>query len=99
MEIRSDLAAAQADAWAATGAPGTWWSGAERVAIAAETRHAASCRLCAARKDALSPSMVGGDHDSLEPLPAPAIEAIHRIRTDPGRLGHGLYRGVIDAGL
>ena len=99
MDIRSDLAGAQADAWAATGAPGTWWSGAERVAIAAETRHAAGCRLCAARKDALSPSMVAGDHDSLEPLPAPAIEAIHRIRTDPGRLGHGWYRGVIDAGL
>jgi len=97
--IRSDLASAQADAWDAIGAPGTWWSGAERVAIAAETRHATGCRLCAARKAALSPSMVAGDHDSLGVLPASAIEAIHRIRTDPGRLGHAWYRGLIEAGL
>jgi hypothetical protein len=99
MDIRADLTTAQADAWAAIGAPGTWWTGAERVAIAAETRHAAGCRLCAARKAALSPSMVAGDHDSLGGLPSSAIEAIHRIRTDPGRLGESWYRGLIDAGL
>lgn len=99
MDIRPDLATAQAEAWAGIGAPGTWWSGAERVAIAAETRHAAGCRHCAARKEALSPSMVGGEHDSLGVLPAPAIEAIHRIRTDPGRLGESWYRGVIAQGL
>jgi hypothetical protein len=96
---RSDLAAAQADAWAGIGATGTWWTGVERVAIAAETRHAAGCRLCAARQEALSPSMVAGDHDSLGTLPSSAIEAIHRIRTDPGRLGESWYRGVIAAGL
>lgn len=99
MDIRSDLATAQAEAWAGIGAPGTWWSGAERVAIAAETRHADGCRLCAARRTALSPSMVSGDHDSLAVLPSSAIEAIHRIRTDPGRLGEGWYRGLIGAGL
>lgn len=97
--IRRDLAAAQALAWSEVGAPGTWWNGAERVAIATETRHAAQCRLCAARRQALSPSMVAGEHDSLGVLPAPAIEAIHRIRTDPGRLGHGWYRGIVEAGL
>lgn len=97
--IRMDLAEAQVAAWAEIAAPGTWWSGRERVAIAAETRHAAGCRLCAARKDALSPSLVAGDHESLGALPAPAVEAIHRIRTDPGRLGHGWYRGIIESGL
>ncbi|MBX3499869.1 MAG: hypothetical protein KF889_10525 [Alphaproteobacteria bacterium] len=97
--IRRDLAAAQAQAWSEVGEPGTWWNGAERVAIAAETRRAAQCRLCAARKVALSPSMAAGDHDTPGVLPAPAIEAIHRIRTDPGRLGHGWYRGIVEAGL
>lgn len=99
MDVRADLMTTQTDAWSAIGAPGTWWTGAERVAIAAQTRHAASCRLCAARKEALSPSMVAGDHDSLDVLAAPAIEAIHRIRNDSGRLGHAWYRGLIDTGL
>src|SRR5262245_11696648 len=43
MQIRSDLTDAQAKAWAAIGDPGTWWTGVERVAIVAETRHADSC--------------------------------------------------------
>ena len=98
-DVRPDLAAAQASAWAEIGAPGTWWTGAERVAIAAETRHAVRCRLCAARAAALSPSMVSGAHDSLDVLPAPAIEAIHRLRTDSGRLGERWYRGVLNSGL
>src|SRR5215831_4760092 len=43
--IRDDLAAAHSRAWARIGHPGTWWDGAQRVAIAAETRHALSCEL------------------------------------------------------
>lgn len=97
--VRADLAAAQAGAWAALGTAGTWWTGAERVAIAAETRHAAGCSLCAARKQALSPYGVAGAHDSLGVLPPAAIEAIHRIRTDSGRLSKAWYRQVVDAGL
>ena len=53
--IRADIPAAHARAWAWIAAPGNWLTGAERVAIAAETRHALDCRLCAARKQALSP--------------------------------------------
>ena len=34
--------------------PGTWLTGAERVAIASETRNAPNCTLCKQRKDALS---------------------------------------------
>ena len=99
MDIRADLVEAQTIAWAKIGLPGTWWNAAERVAIAAETRHAAGCVLCAARKAALSPNMVGGDHASLGALPPAAIEAVHRIRTDSGRLGEAWFRGVMAAGL
>ena len=60
------------------GRPGTWWTGADRVAIAAETRHVVRCELCVARREALSPAMVAGDHSSLGTLPAAAVEAIHR---------------------
>ncbi len=99
MHIRTDMADAQAHAWARIGEPGTWWTGAERIAIAAETRHALSCPLCAARKAAVSPAMVGGDHATLGALPGAAVEAIHRIRNDPGRIGAAWYRSVLADGL
>lgn len=95
MEIRPELLAAQATAWQHLGWPGTWWTGAERVAMVAETRHAADCALCRARRDAAIPAGVTGTHDSRASLPAPAIEAIHRIRTDSGRLGETWYRRLI----
>ena len=94
MDIRSDLAEAQATAWREIGRPGTWWTGPERVAIAAEVRHAPGCALCTARKLALSPNAVGGDHSAITDLPAAAIEAVHRAATDSGRLGEGWYRGL-----
>jgi len=99
MPARADTIQAQEKAWNEIGRAGTWWTGVERVAIAAETRHAVSCPLCAARRQALSPSMVGGDHASLRMLPAAAVEAIHRIRTDSGRIGEAWYRGLLAAGM
>jgi hypothetical protein len=97
--IRRDLASAHARAWARIGAPGTWWDGTARVAIAAEARHASSCALCRRRHEALSPIGITGTHDSLGQLPEVAVEAVHRIRTDPSRLSERWYRGVVAAGL
>jgi hypothetical protein len=51
--IREDLAAAYRSAWAHIAGPGTWLTGAQRVAIAAETRSARDCALCRERKQAL----------------------------------------------
>jgi hypothetical protein len=99
MHIRADLAEAQRTAWEQVGAPGTWWTSAERIAIAAETRHALACPLCIARKDAVSPTMVGGDHATLGALSRAAVEAVHRIRTDPGRIGEAWHRRVLAQGL
>ncbi len=98
--IREDLATAQTQAWQRLAAPGTWWSGAERIAIAAETRHANNCSFCAARAAALSPLAVAGAHERLESsLTDAAAEAIHRIRTDPGRLGETWFQRLRDNGL
>jgi hypothetical protein len=80
-------------------APGTWWTGAERVAIAAEGRHATGCSLCRERKAALSPGAVRGDHDTRGELPAPVVDVIHRVRTDAGRLTRDWLDGVIAGGL
>jgi hypothetical protein len=97
--IRDDLRAAHVRAWGAVGRPGTWWAAAERVAIAAEVRAAATCTLCAARRAALSPYTVSGTHDGPGILTPPAIEAVHRITTDPGRLTRAWFDDLAAAGL
>jgi hypothetical protein len=97
--IRDDLAAAHARVWDRLGGPGTWWDGAERVAIAAETRHAPSCDLCLRRKEALSPAAIEGRHDRLGNLPHSVVEVVHRVCTDPGRLSEHWFRDVMAAGL
>ena len=97
--VRADLVAAQGRAWHRVAAPGTWWTGEERIEIAAETRHATACGLCCARKAALSPNSVQGEHESLGQLPAPVIDLIHRVRTDPGRLSRRWFDELAVAGL
>jgi hypothetical protein len=99
LAIREDLAAAHRRALHHLARPGTWWDGAERVALMAEARHASSCALCRRRKEALSPAAVAGSHDSLGELPDIAVEVVHRIRTDPARLTRRWYEGAIEAGL
>ena len=81
------------------GRPGTWLTGAERIAIAAEARNASQCALCQRRKEALSPHSVDGSHDHLGDLPELEVEQIHRIRTDPGRLSRSWYRKLRDGGM
>jgi hypothetical protein len=97
--IRADLPAAHQERFEALARPGSWWSGAERVAIAEEVRNAAACTLCRERKQALSPEAVDGEHDSPGTLPAHAIDVIHRVTTDPARLSRRWFDSVIDSGL
>ena len=63
--IRTDLVLAHRRAWDLIASPGTWWTGSERVAMAAETRAADYCSLCRKRREALSPYSEKGDHDSV----------------------------------
>lgn len=99
LPIRPALAGAIELAWHRLARPGTWWSGAERLAIAAEVRHALVCPLCAARKGALSPYTVAGEHSSVTDLPAEAIEAAHRLRTDAGRITKQWVRKIVEGPL
>ena len=84
--IRGDIAGAHRAYWQTLARPGSWWTGPERIAIAAESRNAPTCRCCAARKQALSPAAVEGEHDCGEGLPRAAVDAIHRVVTDSGRI-------------
>jgi hypothetical protein len=56
LHVRSDLVEAHERGWAVIAAPGTWLTGARRVAVAAEIRRARDCALCARIKAALSPT-------------------------------------------
>ena len=98
-DVRQDIAETHRNTWDHIAAPGTWLSGERRVAIAAETRHAAGCALCQERKEALSPYAVEGDHDDLGDLPGAVIEMIHRIVTDPGRITQSWVDGLIAGGI
>lgn len=99
ISIRPDLVAAHQRAWSRLAEPGRWWTSHERLAIAAEARHAAGCSLCAARKAALSPYSLDGRHDSLHALPDKLIEVVHRVVTDPGRLTQKWYQRIVEAEL
>ena len=97
--IRDDLVAAHQRAWRRLAQPGTWWTGPQRVAIAAETRQAVTCKLCQQRQTAVTPNAVGGSHDHFGMLPDPVIDVIHRVRMDASRLTATWYNRVIDGGL
>jgi len=98
-DVRDDIMASQNRAWQALARPGTWWSGAERVAIAREARAARECGLCKQRKAALSPYSVTGTHDAATGLTSAVVEAAHRIATDPGRLSRRWFDETLADGL
>jgi len=99
LPIREPLARERERAWRRLAEPGTWWKGAERLAIAAESRLAHACALCRARKEALSPYTVEGAHETGGALPPAAVEAIHRLTTDAGRLTRKWLAGLLAEGL
>ena len=101
--VRDDLAAAHARYWGRLARPGANWSGAERVAIARETRQAGGCAFCARLRAALSPYALAGAHDvapgNVGLLSAPAIDAVHRIVNDASRLTRAWYERTLADGL
>ena len=90
------LAEVHRSVWDRIGRCGTWWTGEERVAIVAEARQALTCELCIERSEVLSPMMIEGDHESVSDLPSAAIDLIHRLTTDPGRLSREWAVEIMD---
>lgn len=99
LPIRPGLAVAVEGAWTRLASAGTWWSGTERMAIAAEVRNAQGCRLCKERKQALSPYAARGAHESLGNLPGEAVEAVHRLVTNASRITEAWVRTMADGPL
>lgn len=97
--IREDIGREHRAFWQRLAGPGSWWSGEQRVAIAKASRGALDCRLCIARKAALSPNAVQGTHDHDGELPEVVVDAAHRIVTDQGRITRGYVEDNAAAGL
>jgi alkylhydroperoxidase family enzyme len=81
--VRDNLLQAQRAAWEALAGPGSWWSGAERVALARQLRAARSMRG--------KPPRLRGD-PAADSLPAAARAAVWRIALDPHQLDRDWYR-------
>ncbi len=96
--VREDLPAVHRRAWQRLAQAGNWWTGAERVAIAAEVRNAWQCPLCKARKAALSPYTIAGTHECVSKLSKAAIDVIHRVVTDSGRLTEAWFEKTMASG-
>ena len=97
--IRQDLREAYSSYWEDLAGPGSWWTGAERVAIAQEVRNATTCTYCRARKETLSPYNFPGTHDSFGTLEEVAVDAVHRVITDQSRITQAWITGNIEQGL
>jgi len=99
LDIRSELARQRSIAWERLASAGTWWTGAERLAIAAEVRNAHACGLCRRSKEALSPYTVAGSHDGPGQLSPETVEIVHRITTDAGRLTRKWLHSMLESGV
>lgn len=85
--VREDMATALRRSWADIGRPGTWWTGPERVAIAA-----------LARVERIQRNEPPWSRDRGEPstsLPEKAVEAARKIGADPAQLDREWAEGVI----
>jgi len=102
LPLRSNLTEAHALSWRSIAEPGAFWTGPERVEMVAQSRAAMNCKLCEERKAALSPFAVTGEHDEIpggSDLPLVLVDAIHRIRSDPGRLTKSVFDQVVAASI
>ncbi len=95
--FRTDLVDAHEAVAATVTRPGTWWTGAERRAIALEVRRALDHVdlppwLAPSGQDQDHPAAIPADH----PLPAAAVDAIWRITNHPGTLTNEWYTGIVD---
>jgi hypothetical protein len=92
MNVRADLSAAQSDAWAALGAPGTWWTGDQRVELAA------TAQMAMTDPNSLPPWIAPSSGEGLLPdnpmAPTVAHDAVYRIAAHAGTLTESWFEHV-----
>jgi len=79
------------------GAPGDWLTGEQRVEAWRHSRAAETDELDRRRRAAISPFAVVGEHQCTDLLSAAAVEVVHRVASDPGRLTRSWADPLIDS--
>lgn len=97
IEATESIRASQLAAAAAIADAGDWLTGDQRVEAWRHAREAATNELDRRRRAAVSPSAVAGEHLGTDLLPAAAIEVVHRVASDPGRLTRAWAEPLIEA--
>jgi len=97
--IRAGITDVHRGYWQTLAKPGNWFSGAQRVAIAAEVRNSLVCPFCAERKGALSPYALEGEHLAGDILSNEIVDAVHRVVTDQSRITRSYVEGNTAAGF
>ncbi|MEM7287799.1 MAG: alkylhydroperoxidase-related (seleno)protein [Actinomycetota bacterium] len=92
--FRPDLVEAQRGVLANAARAGAWWTGEERLAMAAEVRRARDHADLPPWEAPSTAGLVADDHV----LPAAAVDAVWRITNHPGSLTAAWYHGIV-AGL
>ena len=97
--VRPGFTEAHQRFWDRLAAPGTWWTGKERIDIAREARAARDCSYCHERKVALSLHTATGTHTRVTHLPPVAVEVVHAVMRDASRLTRKWYEARLSDGL
>jgi hypothetical protein len=97
LAVRDDLVDAYRTSWEHLAAPGSWWTGAQRVALAriAATAYATDDPL----PPWVAPSTVDGALPADLPVPDAAADVAYRVARHAGTITEDWYRGVLDRGL
>lgn len=100
--VRKDLVEAHQRAFRRIAEPGSWWTGAQRVAIAQAARDAERCELCDRKTAALSPHTISESHGPCQVLNGEIVDVIHRVHRDTNRLTRSdvtrITEGVMSVG-
>jgi hypothetical protein len=97
--VSEELRQAHSATWQTIASAGDFWDARARIEMVHSARAARECSLCRQRKAALSPFAIDGSHDDSTALPDAAIDFIHRLISDPGRLTYSVFEQVISAGI
>jgi hypothetical protein len=85
-DVEELITSALSAAAASLVAPGDWLTGDQRRAAAIQVLDARTNELDEQRRQAISPNAVVGGHTATGELSAEAVEVVHRVASDPGRL-------------
>jgi len=96
LPIRDELDAAHGEAMDEWSSAGTWWTGAQRLAMVAEVRRARDADTLAPWE---SPSAVDGLIPDGHPLPDAVVDVVWRLTNHPGTLTAEWHASILGRGV